>query len=139
MRELFNNRFTRKFCGRLLVGSASFVLVLMISSLNANAAGCTHHLVHNSGDLPDGFARIYENGRFYYYKVVPPCSGPSCGRSKPSSMTALPNMISNERSNSVTLINAYPAYSVPKPSSLCADVLTIYFSPSFDEPLRPPV
>lgn len=138
MREFFKNCLTRNLCGRFLVGLASFVFVLVISCSHADAAGCVHP-EQRASDLPDGIARIYENGRFYYYKIVPPCSGPKCGRSKPTSMAALPSAISNERSNSLTFITGYPVYSAPKPVSLLAEIQSSYASPSFDEPLRPPV
>ncbi len=140
MRELFKGRLTHKFCGCLFVGSSSFILVLMMTCLSTQAAGCGGHSGQWSGGSSDGIAKIYENGRFYYYKVVPPCPGPRCGRQNPSSVTSLPPIIANERSNSLTWFTAYPDCRIPQQtSSKCADLQLTYVSPFFETLLRPPV
>jgi hypothetical protein len=130
---------SRKTCVRLFVACASFVLTFCLSSLTAEA-GCSHHPDQRSADLPEGLGRIYEGGRFYHYKVIPPpCNGPNCGRPKSNSMTTMPSITTNDRQNSLTAVGSARIYHVRKPVGLSSDVSSIYSSPKFDELLRPPV
>ncbi|MDX1929107.1 MAG: hypothetical protein SFV81_21445 [Pirellulaceae bacterium] len=123
---------------RIAAGLVVYMLAFVLSG-SANAAGCSHDSPQQNGEVRDGVARIYENGRFYYYNIVPPCSGPSCDSSKPTSLSAYPNAIANERSTSQTMLTAYYTYEVTRPSSFLLEAQSHYISPSFDELLRPPV
>lgn len=129
----------RKLCDRFIVGASSFLLVMVFSSLAANAAGCNYHPEQRMFEVQDGISKIYEGGRFYYYEIVPPCSGQSCGQSKPTSMKAFPRAVANERSTSQTLLGSYYTLIVARPSSSFLEKRSHYSSPSFDELLRPPV
>ena len=126
-------------CGRWLSGVASFAIFLGILTGSANAAGCSHHESTASVDVPAGLTRIYENGRFYFYKTLPPCSGANCGRSDPSSMTSMPAAISSERANPVVFDGPSSFVEIPLQPTRSTEVQSNYSPPAFDEPLRPPV
>ena len=140
MPENVKNRLAnRNFWGHLLVGAASFVLVSLLTTLSANASVCNYDHGRSTTDVPPGITRIYENGRFYYHKVVPPCSGARCGRSDSSSLLSAPLAISNDRTNSLVFDSPCRFGDIPRQSSPCVVVHSNYTSPAFDEPLRPPV
>lgn len=140
MRENVKNRLIRcKFCERLLLGAASFVLVSLLTTLSANASGCSYGHGHSATDVPSGITRVYENGRFYYYNVVPPCSGAKCGRSDSSSLVSAPSMVSNDRTTSLVFDSPCRLGDIPRHSSSYVAAYSSYTSPALDEPLRPPV
>ncbi|MDX1927155.1 MAG: hypothetical protein SFV81_11595 [Pirellulaceae bacterium] len=126
-------------CWRLAVSAMSFMLIWITTTLSTHAAGCGHHTANAAEDLPPGLTRIYENGRFYYYKIVPPCSGASCGRSDSSSLASVPVAISSERIQQVVCDAPRGFVDIPRRPVRSSEVQSNYSSPAFDEPLRPPV
>lgn len=136
---LTNRLISRKSCVRLFVGSTAFLIVVCFSAVVAQA-GCSHHGDQRSPDLPDGVARIYEGGRFYYYKLVPPpCKGSHCEGHKPNTMATMPSITNNDRQNSLTFVGASRVISIRKPSRFYSELASSYSSPTLDGLLRPPV
>ena len=131
-----------KLSARATAWFLSIVFVATLSS-SAIAAGCNYHqeqpIGRKTGLAHEGVIKVYENGRFYYHNAIPPCSGPSCKRSSPTSVNAQPIAIVQEQQSSPTILASHYAFSVTEPSSLCLEFQSQYASPSFDELLRPPV
>ncbi len=89
-----------------------WVLGLLVIGMGLNstamAAGCVHRTegVSNSLDpfgkpLAGNVLKVYNGGEFHYY-VLPegkPCNGPGCKGTPPVNMSALPQVISTERSD----------------------------------------
>ena len=126
-------------CRRLAVSVMSFVLFWITTTPGARAAGCNHRQASAAEDLPPRLTRVYENGQFYYYKIVPPCSGASCGRSDSSTLASVPVAIFSERIQQVVCDAPGCFVEIPRRPVRSLEVQSNYSSPAFDELLRPPV
>ncbi len=124
---------------RFFGSAAAFSLAFFILANSSLASGCTHLTGGLGSDTPPGIAKIYEDGRFYYYKVVPPCNGPNCGRSDSTSLVSHAPAITNERIESLVGDQVGHFGGFQDESSFFLEFPSGYRSPLLDEPLRPPV
>ncbi len=130
---------SRTFGGRLLIALAACVGVLAMAAAPANAAGCSYHADPQPFNLPDGYGRSYEGGRFYHYKIVTaPCNGPECRPSNSDSMAAI--MVASTNLRQSSLSHDLPAVVMINHAAceFLLEAACIYSPPLFAPLLRPP-
>ncbi len=124
---------------RWACGILGFALAIVMAA-EVNAAGCTYHRYDEAMvSHANGISRVYEGGRFVYYKVVEPCSGPSCGRSKSNTMNALPAIATTDRNPVQSLLSSTCVGDLPEGLSLFLEWDDHYHPPCIEQLLRPPV
>ncbi len=124
---------------RWACGVLGFALMIGMSA-EVIAAGCTYHLDgEEMASHASGLSRVYEGGRFVYYKAVEPCSGPNCGRSKSNTMNAVPAIATTDRNPVQSLLSSGCFGDRTQGFSLLVEWNDHYLPPCIEQLLRPPV